>query len=107
MHEVCFVCPPGFELVGRHRFAGDVALLFRKGRRESLLVRQVYPGDLALRRRTTERWLEAYPFKEHRRLRKASSQIEDWTHERRPELTGIRRRGRKRLGIPLGWMMPQ
>jgi hypothetical protein len=94
MYDLSFVVPAGFELTRRHLFAGDVALEFRRGRNEMLMVRQVYPGDLALGRRTLENWLKAYPFHEHRRLKVTN-------------FDGACCRGRKRLGFPLGWVKPR
>jgi hypothetical protein len=107
MHDLSFVAPPGFELAQQHLFVGDVALEFHRGRRETLLLRQVYPGDLALERRPAERWLAAYPFIEHRRLRKSSTTIVPWRHGSRREWSGTRRSGRKRLGFPLGFIAPR
>ena len=107
MYDVNCVAPAGFELVQRHLFSGDVALEFVKGKRETLLLRQIYPGDLALRRRPFEQWLARYPFKEHRRLRRATVDVQPWRHEERSELTGVRRRAWKRLGVPLGWCAPR
>jgi hypothetical protein len=95
MYDVSFVAPAGFELARRHLYSGDVALEFRRGRRETLLLRQVYPGDLALGRRSFEGWLATYPFLEHRRLRRVSVTTE-------PD--GAWRRGEKRLGFPLEWV---
>lgn len=107
IYDLSFVTPPGFKLAKRHLFSGDVAMEFRKGRRESLLLRQVYPGDLALSRRDFEEWLASYPFIEHRRLRKSTLATEQWGHASRPELSGLRRTGRKRLGFPLGAFGPR
>lgn len=107
MHDVNFVVPAGFELAQRHLFAGDVALEFTKEDAQSLLLRQVYPGELAIKRRKLENWLKAYPFKEHRRLRSASVQVDPWKRIGRSELKGIRRRGCKRLGRPLGMVNPR
>lgn len=107
LHDVNFDTPEGFELYQRHLYAGDVALELLKGRRELLLVRQVYPGDLALERRPFERWLAKYPFKEHRRLRKRSVVTAPWQHPTNLEIAGIRRRGFKRLGFPMGFIVPR
>lgn len=107
MYEVQFTVPAGFELMQRHLFAGDVALLFAKGRQETLLVRQVYPGDLALKRRSWEKWLNVAPFKEHRRLRPRSMQARTWRHPGKPDLSGMVRRGWKRIPAPLGWYAPR
>jgi hypothetical protein len=105
MYDVSFAAPAGFELVRRHLYSGDVALEFAKGRHETLLLRQVYPGDLALGRRTFERWLDAVPFKEYRRLRQAGTTTDPWQHN--AEVTGVRRSGRKRLPWPLGGIVPR
>ena len=107
MYGMRFVSPPGFRLARRQLRSGDVALEFRKGRAEALLLRQVYPADLALERRPYERWLELYPFVEHRRLRRSTVRTDAWRHATRAGLGGIRRRAWKRLGVPLGWCAPR
>ena len=107
MYDISCVAQAGFELVQRHLFSGDVALEFARGKRETLLLRQVYPGELALDRRPPEKWLARYPFKEHRRLRRATAEFRPWRHGERPELTGVRRGAWKRLGAPLGWCSPR
>ena len=107
MYDLSFTAPAGFQLMRRHLYSGDVALEFARDRRETLVLRQVYPGDLALERRPFERWLDAVPFPEHRRLRRADTTTEPWQHVTRSELAGVRRRGRKRLPWPLGWIAPR
>jgi hypothetical protein len=108
LYDVSFVVPGHYTLKQRHLYSGDVALEFtREGAKDSLLVRQVYPGDLALTRRPFERWIDMRPFKEHRRLRKRSVQTQAWQNEDRKGLSGIVRKGRKRLGVPLGWCSPR
>lgn len=107
MHEVSFVIPAGFELAQKHLFLGDVALEFIHGPNESLLVRQVYPGDLALQRRPFEKWLASYPFKEHRKLRRSNLRIDPWRLRHDPAMAGIHRRGDKRLPSPLGFASPR
>lgn len=107
MHEISFFAPPGFIQNQRHLYAGDVAIEFHKGRQETLLLRQIYPGELALGRRSFEEWLASYPFKEHRRLRKTELTKEPWQSASRRELIGFKRHGRKRLGFPLGFCAPR
>lgn len=107
MYDVSFESPPGYTLAERHLFSGDVALRFDGPRRASLLLRQVYPGDLALRRRIPERWMAMPPFREHRKIRRRSIELEAWRHGTRGELAGTRRRAWKRLGMPLGWCAPR
>lgn len=103
MYDLSFLAPPGFTPVQRRLSSGDVALQFEKGRRETLLLRQVYPAELALNRRSHEKWLNHNPFKEHRRLRQRTVRVAPWQHKgRRPELNGVQRTGWKRLPFPLG-----
>jgi hypothetical protein len=105
MYDVSFAAPAGFRLVRRHLYSGDLALEFARGRCETLLLRQVYPGDLALGRRSFERWLDAGPFQKYRRLRQAGTTAEPWP--RGAEGTGLRRQGRRRLPWPLGGIAPR
>jgi hypothetical protein len=107
MYDLSFTVPSGFLLQQRHLYSGDVALLFIRGRRESLFVRQVYPGELALDRRSWEGWLDSSPFKAHRRMRKRTMQLKPWQHPDRKELTGMQRQGWKRVPFPLGWCSPR
>ena len=107
MYDVSFRSPPQYELKQKHLFSGDVALAFEKSKQESLLLRQVYPGDLALRRRSFERWMDMRPFLEHRKLRRRVVRVEDWQPAERRDISGVVRHGRKQLGIPLGWCAPR
>jgi hypothetical protein len=105
LYSVGFVSPPDFYLRRHHLFSGDIALQFANRRSGSLLLRQVYPAGLALQRRTLERWLEACPFKERRRFSPES--MSEWKDHIPRALTGIRRRGWKRLPAPLGFCSPR
>ncbi len=107
MYDLGFVAPAGFALSQRHLFSGDVALEFVRGPHETLLLRQVYPGDLALGRRTHEQWLDCYPFPLHRRPRRASLRTEPWCSSRQPGLSGLRRHVWQRLPVPMGWCSPR
>jgi hypothetical protein len=107
MYDMSFASPPGYRLARRQLRSGDVALEFRRGGRETLLLRQVYPADLALSRRPYERWLALYPFTEHRRLRRSSVRSDPWSDAGRARLRGVRRRAWKRLAAPLGWCAPR
>lgn len=107
MHEMTFVSPEGFNLSQRHLFAGDVALEFVNGQEQTLMLRQVYPGDLAMKRRSIDLWLQRYPFKEHRKLHRSSQRMTEWYSTTRPELVGTQREARKRLGFPLGLVRPR
>jgi hypothetical protein len=103
LHDVGFTSPPGFEIGRRRLNAGDIALELRKGKRERLLVRQLYPAGLAVSRRTLDRWLEVPPFLERRRAWKPGR--EDWRS--RAGVEGIRRCGWRRLPAPVGRFAPR
>ena len=107
MYDVSFRAPAGYELLQRHLFSGDIALEFAKGRDETLMMRQVYPGGLALSRRPVEKWLDLYPFKEHRKVRRSTRNVCQWKHEERSDLSGTMRSAWKRLPAPLGWCSPR
>ena len=107
MYDVSFRSPPDFVLRQKHLYSGDVALEFEKSRQDSLLLRQVYPADLALKRRSFERWMDKRPFLEHRKWRRRTVTVENWQHAERKHLSGIVRHGRKQLGVPLGWCAPR
>jgi hypothetical protein len=107
MHNVSFRSPAGFELSQRKLFSGDIALEFSKGKHEELLLRQVYPAELALQRRQMEKWLECYPFKQHRRLRRRALKTDPWQCPQRPDLDGLQRSVWKRLPSPLGGWSPR
>lgn len=57
-----FQTPPGFQLRRHSLMLGDIALELRSVSGESLVVRQVYPGGLALSRQPIDRWLSRSPF---------------------------------------------
>jgi hypothetical protein len=107
MHNVSFRSPAGFELSQRKLFSGDIALEFSKGKHEELMLRQVYPAELALQRRHMEKWLECYPFKQHRRLRRRTLKTDPWQCPQRPDLVGLQRSVWKRLPSPLGVWAPR
>lgn len=98
-----FEIPAGFRMQARSLALGDIALGFsaRGGRR--LVVRQVYPSELALGRRKMAKWLDASPFQDRRKFR-ASGPVEAWmTEVGGRALRGYCRRGWKRFPFPLGW----
>ena len=53
-----FVSPPNFRYMKSKLLAGDVNLLFHSPAGEHLMLRQVYPADLALERRELLGWTE-------------------------------------------------
>jgi len=100
--ETSFVSPPGFALERAQLHVGDIALCLRAPGGRRLLLRQVYPADLALSRRPLEAWLDHPPFRQQRRFRRAG-QTQPWQAASfGRSLDGILRRGRKSLPAPLG-----
>ena len=100
MYGVRFVSPAGFELEKKHLYSGDIALLFKKGK-QHMLLRQVYPAQLAVSRRKLDGWLDCPPFKQHRRFRLSSS--EPWHLNSGRQVSGVKRLGTKQLPSPLGF----
>ena len=101
-----FESPAEFTLTNKRLLLGDLTLEFHgKGRR--LVLRQVYPAELALSRRKIERWIEVRAFREHRKYR-ADSSPEKWTvNSFGRKLEGTRVTGWKRLAFPLGSVSPR
>jgi len=102
-----FESPAGFRILDKRLLLGDLCLRLRGEARSTLLLRQVYPAELALSRRKLERWIEVRPFRERRRYRPAVEprpwQVESFGRR----LEGIRRRGHKRLAFPLRFCAPR
>ena len=98
LYGISFVSPPGYVLKRQHLFSGDIAIELARGRKDTLLLRQVYPAGLALERRTLDRWLQAPPFTERRFWSKHTLANAVVSKE------GTRTfRGWKRLRSPMGW----
>lgn len=102
LYGVGLLSPPGFKLVRRHLFSGDIALGFKRRGREGLLLRQVYPAGMAVSRRPLERWLKMPPFTERRRPPKRAPQA--WSQQ---GLEGMARTGWRHLPSPMGWCNPR
>lgn len=104
VYGASFVSPPGFTLRDRRLKLGDIALRTRSRDRKTLLLRAVYPADLALARRELADWLEFPVFKEHRRFRPEMVDPNWQVDSFGRTLGGVRRVGRKRIPRPLGWI---
>jgi hypothetical protein len=97
-----FEVPAGFRLMQWTLRLGDVLLRFESARGARLTLRQVYPAQLALSRRTLARWLEAtVQAGSHRRLVADAPQPYETASGSRT-LRGVWQRGWKRLSFPLG-----
>jgi hypothetical protein len=105
--NVSFVTPPGFDLADKRLFPGDMALWFRNGANARLLVRQIYPADLALGRMTLEQWLAGQPFKEYYRYYPGNAPADWQLAYQGARWPGLKRSGFKRLPVPLGGWYPR
>ena len=105
--DVSFESPAGFTLKTKRLNVGDMALELTNRKVGRLLVRQVYPASLALKRRKLEKWVRSYPRKEHRRY-KPLNEAEKWEVESfERNIDGLICRGQKRLPFPLGFCAPR
>ncbi|HBC88455.1 MAG TPA: hypothetical protein DCZ94_16020 [Lentisphaeria bacterium] len=96
-----FKVPAGFILESHKLNNGDMSLCFRRPRKERLILRQVYPAELALSRRALEKWFENSPFSERRRFSEAKDGCrsvgkKDFTVD-----------GWKLVPFPLGFIRPR
>lgn len=99
--DVSFVSPRGFTIKDWNLYSGDITLRFCARDKSTLVVRQVYPADVALERRKMERWLVKFPFKEHRRYRRTAGEKPWSASSRKGRWSGRKRTGRKLLAFPL------
>jgi hypothetical protein len=101
LYGISFISPPGYVLRRSHLFSGDIALELARGKRDTLLLRQVYPAGLAVERRKLDRWLQTPPFTERRFWNKQ-------VFTKQAPNPGSRTcRGWKRLRAPMGWCAPR
>lgn len=101
-----FHVPAGF-VVDRHELLlGDLSLQFAGPRGQTLMLRQIYPADLALERRKIADWLEFSRFPTRRCFRGDCN--ENWAieHDGR-RLAGLCRTGAKCYAFPLGVVRPR
>jgi hypothetical protein len=92
-----FMSPAGFRLFRRHLYLGDIGLELRNDAGCRLLLRQVYPAKLALKRRGLSGWINTPLFKERRFLRRPETK----------EINGgMVQYGWKRMPVPVGWLRP-
>ena len=105
LYKIAFTVPEGYVLKRKHLYSGDIALEFANSAKDILLVRQVYPAELALTRRTMKEWLNHPPFKTRRKLRQGKDT--EWKPEIKNIAEGIMRSGRKCIAFPLQWLFPK
>jgi hypothetical protein len=102
--ETSFELSAGFDVGDKLLRSGYIALKFAGDGRRSLVVRQIYPAELALARRSMEDWLDARPFPCRKRVLPAGA-AEEWNVPSfGRQLGGRIRRGWKQLAAPLSFI---
>lgn len=105
VYGASFRSPPGWDVAGRQLLAGNIALLLVY-KRLRMVLRQVYPGRLALARRPLEAWMRTHPFRERRRFHPDGDPL-PWTGTLwGRETAGLAEIGRKRLRWPAHGIRP-
>ncbi len=104
--DATFRVPAGFRAIEHKLHLGNPMIRFHNPRGEQLLLRQLYPAELALGRREIAFWLRHWPFKEFRRY-SASAPIEPFALTLPSgRASGVLRRGRKRYRFPFHGIKP-
>ncbi|MBN1516337.1 hypothetical protein JXA32_07190 [Candidatus Sumerlaeota bacterium] len=107
VYAASFETPPGFELAEKHLHLGDVSLLLTAPKNRRMMVRQVYPAELALERRKLDRWMMQKVYQQARKY-KPHEDPQPWTLDLASSCAeGLVRRGRRRIAWPLGWIRPR
>lgn len=96
-----FQVPAGFIVDKYKLLLGDLSLQFDGPDRQTLMLRQIYPADLALERRELADWLEFSHFRTRRHFRGKTDQNWSVTHRGR-RMEGLCRTGAKSYPFPLG-----
>ena len=105
IYGASFTAPPEYSLAGRRLQLGDVTLALKAPKGRKLILRQVYPAQQALQRRSLENWMEMTLFKEYRKY-KPDGDAKPWTIELNDrEYKGVIKSGRKRIAWPFGFIM--
>jgi hypothetical protein len=102
-----FEAPAGFTLRRHMLLLGDLSLLFGGPSGQSLMLRQVYPAELALSRGSLEAWLESSRFRERRPYRWDDEALPYVVESGGVRLPGMARTGSNRLPFPLSWIRPR
>ena len=105
LYDVAFWVPPGYILRKKHLYSGDVALEFINEKKDTLVLRQVYPAELALSRRSMTQWLDHPAFKTKRRF--YLEELNKWESGKINFVDGLNRLGKKLIPFPFKWLFPQ
>jgi hypothetical protein len=101
--EASFRTPAGMGLIGQQLNVGDLCIAVG-GRSRRMLVRQIYPAEIALGRRTLENWLRYPPLQGVWRLR-GEPTFREWSARvEGRECSGYMRTGVKRVKFPMHWL---
>ena len=105
LYNVSYRIPSGWILSRKHLYSGDIALEFTNSENKSLLVvRQVYPAELALSRRSMEQWLENPVFRTRRKFHIDADTKYRFAEKRFDR--ALLRKGKLRVAFPLAWLKP-
>ncbi len=108
LFDTTFRTPPGFLLEQHRLHLGDLAILVATpGKNHWLMVRQVYPAELALERRPLEKWLGLRIFPDRRRRRRFQGPDRWELRDGARALDGLLESGVSRLPAPLGFWHPR
>ncbi len=105
--DTSFRSPPGFVLTDKRLHLGDAALLLERHGRDRVMLRQVYPAQLALTRCDMLKWLRVRPFASNRRRRPAAPPTKWELDLGKENAHGFIEEGWTRLPAPLGTWRPR
>ncbi|MCF7855774.1 MAG: hypothetical protein K9N51_13315 [Candidatus Pacebacteria bacterium] len=97
LFECSYVTPTGYKYTDYELNAGDIAIRLESEDATSLVIRQLYPADLALQRRDLTDWLYSLPFKERLARRTVSGPHDIVVASFGSELHGVMRHGKRTL----------
>ncbi len=104
LHEASFEVPAEFDLIAKQLKLGDVTLVFGANGGRKIQLRQVYPGELALKRRPLEVWIEKEVFSKTRRTLTLRD-FEEWEENSVLDINcSVMRRRFQTLPIPLNFL---
>lgn len=105
LFDSLFHAPAEFVVDQHELLLGDLSLRLTGPDRQVLMLRQVYPADLALQRREIADWLEFSRFRTRRRFHGDTD--ENWAiQDRGRRLEGLCRTGVRTYPFPLGIVRP-
>ena len=105
LYDISFHVPKGYILKRKHLYSGDIALEFQDDDKRHLVLRQIYPAELALSRRSMGGWLDNPAFKFKRRFKLESDS--EWKTGKANIVDALKRVGKRYIPFPLQWLFPK